>query len=198
MESVMETTTLQVGPACFELERGGDELRSLGAVSIDGARLRNPATRFLPWFDTWEGDVFRHFRLRRLEERGAGAVLHLVARSDPDTLFQERRDSSGDICLRPTSWDADPLEAAVRICLEPASAEVDGESYTGFRYWFEYESDGTPIHRFVDRQTWELGGDLGDVNVDGSFPESRWTAPTTSGSGGTGIFSAATSGGLSR
>ena len=91
-------------------------------------------------------------------------MLALRAMSDPDVLFRERRDSSGDLCFRNANWDADALEADLRICLQPQQAVVDGRSFTGFKYWFEYQGE-TAIHRLIDRQTWEIGGNLGDVTL---------------------------------
>jgi hypothetical protein len=140
-------------------------LRSLGAVKIGKAALRNPRTRFLPWFDSYQGHVFRTLRFKDITRRGEATVITTRAISDSDHPFQERRDSSGDICLREQSWDAPPVEADLRIVLEPAKAEVDGRKFTGFRYWFEYESDAVAIHRIMDRATWEIGGNLDDATI---------------------------------
>lgn len=140
-------------------------LHSLGAIEINGCALRNPRNRFLPWFDTYEGEVFSTLRFDRCEERGDCWVVHTTARSDPDYPFRERRDSSGDICLRPEIWDAEPREAAFRMVFAPAEQRFDQWRFTGFTYWFEYESDAIPVHRIMDRQTWEVGGDLADVTL---------------------------------
>ena len=42
---------IQVGDAALQLEIRDNSLHSIGAVTVGGAALRNPATRFLPWFD---------------------------------------------------------------------------------------------------------------------------------------------------
>ena len=141
------------------------DLHSLGEVVIDGTPLRNTAVRLLPWFDTFNGDIFRRFRFLGISRRGEETVINVKAISDPDVLFRERRDSSGDLVFRESNWDSSPLEADLRIVLAPADAAIDGRSFTGVKYWFEYESDSTPIHRLVDRQTWEVGGNLQDVNL---------------------------------
>jgi hypothetical protein len=155
---------ITVGKADLQLEIQDGLLHSLGAITINGAALRNPDTRFLPWFDTFEGDIFRTFRFEGVEQRGPTTVIRTTAVSDPDTLFRERRDCSGDPCFRNASWDAAPQEARFDICLEPAQSEIDGRQFTGFRYWFEYEGE-LPVHRLVDRQTWEIGGNLDDVTL---------------------------------
>ena len=159
-----EQDIIRVGEADMRLDICDGMLRSLGAITINGAALRNPETRFLPWFDTFEGEVFRTFRFEGVEQRGAVTVVRTTAVSDPDSLFRERRDSSGDVCFRNANWDAEPVEADFNICFEPAQAQVRGRAFTGFKYWFEYEG-ALPIHRLVDRQTWEVGGNLDDVTI---------------------------------
>jgi len=139
--------------------------RSIGQVKVGKTRLRNTEARFLPWFDTYDGDVFRSFRFLGIEQRGGQTVVNTRAVSDPDVVFRERRDSSGDLCFRNASWDAPPIEADFRIVVEPARDTIDGRPFTGFKYWFEYDSDGVAIHRLLDRQTWEVGGNLNDVTV---------------------------------
>ena len=156
--------SLSVGTATLDLQLRDGLLHSLGAVTVNGAALRNPDTRFLPWFDTFEGEIFRTFRFEGSEQRGVTTVVRTTALSDPDALFRERRDSSGDLCFRNANWDSPAREARFDICLEPAEAELDGRKFTGFRYWFEYAGD-LPIHRLVDRQTWEIGGNLDDVSI---------------------------------
>ena len=157
-------TQVDIGEAALHLELQAGHLRSLGAVDVNGVPLRNPGTRFLPWFDTFEGDVFKRFELREIVQRANTTVLRTTAISDPDVLFRERRDSSGDLCFRNANWDSPPHKAGFDICLEPANTTIDGRKFSGFRYWFEYDGD-LPIHRLVDRQTWEIGGNLDDVNI---------------------------------
>ena len=156
---------LHIGDVTITPQIADGFLRSIGSVSIGGTALRNGAMRFLPWFDTYESDLFSRFRFQGIEQRGQQTVIATRAVSDPDYPFRERRDCSGDLCFRTRSWDAQPLEAQLDICMEPASAEVDGRRFTGFKYWFEYASDQTPIHRLIDRQTWEIGGNLNDLNL---------------------------------
>ena len=134
-------------------------LRSIGEVRHRETPLRHPANRFLPWFDTFEGDIFRRFRLERIQRDGGAIVLHTTAVSDPDVLFREQRDSSGDLVFKNMSWDSAPVEAALAIHLEPVpTVTLEGHRFEGFKYWFDYRSDSIGIHRFVDRQTWEAGG----------------------------------------
>lgn len=164
----MDTLTsgiLQIGKVSIAPVIVEGELRSLGEVMVEGMRLRNPAVRFLPWFDTFAGDIFRRFQFLGVAQRGEETVISTRAISDPDVLFREQRDSSGDLVFRETNWDAEPQQADLRIVFAPAEATIDGRAFTGFRYWFEYESADLAIHRLVDRQTWEVGGNLDDVNI---------------------------------
>jgi len=155
---------IQIGDVRLLPEICDGYLQSLGAVQVGETALRNPATRFLPWFDSYDGDIFRRFAYLGCETHGEVTVLGLQASSDPDVMFRERRDSSGDLCFRNVNWDAPALEADFRICLQPQQTSVDGRSFTGFKYWYEYQGE-TPIHRLVDRQTWEVGGNLDDVTI---------------------------------
>lgn len=156
--------TIKIGDAALQLEVNDGLLNSLGAVTVNGVALRNPSTRFLPYFDTFEGDIFKSFRLREIVQEGNITIIRTTAISNPDVLFRERRDSSGDLCFRNTSWDSPSHEASFDICLEPTEATIDGRVFTGFRYWFEYDGE-LPIHRLVDRQTWEVGGNLADTTI---------------------------------
>ncbi len=160
-----QTQTISVGDARLALDVRDGDLRSLGDIRVNGTPLRNPVNRFLPWFDSYDGGTFNRFRFDGVDQRPDRATIALRAIDDHDYPFRERRDSSGDLCLRKEVWDADPIEADFRVVLEPAQARFEGEDFTGFRYWFEYESDAAAIHRVLDRQTWELGGGLDDVTL---------------------------------
>ena len=158
------TLPVKIGKAELQLAIEDGMLISIGQVTVSGTPLRNPETRFLPWFDTYEGDIFRRFRFEGVEMRGETTLLRTTALSDPDTLFRERRDSSGDVCFRPVSWDSPVREGKLDICFESVAFEIDGQDFSGFRYWYEYDGE-LPIHRLVDRQTWEVGGNLDDVTI---------------------------------
>ena len=168
----MPSLKLTIGDAVITPKIVKGNLASIGDVRVGGdrggrtRRLRNASARFLPWFDTYDGDIFRTFRFIGVEQRGEQTVIVTKAISDPDaTMFRERRDSSGDPCFRNPGWDAPPLVADFRIVFEPVRDTIDGRAFSGFKYWFEYESDKTAIHRLVDRQTWEVGGSLDDVTI---------------------------------
>ncbi len=161
----MSNTTIRVGDTTIVPQIVDGYLRSIGEVKIGATALRNPRTRFLPWFDAFEGDTFRSFRFLGIDRDGDRTILRTRAVSDPDQLFRERRDSSGDLCFRAASWDDAPIEADFRVVFAPANATIDGRSFTGFKYHFEYAHDSLAIHRIVDRQTWEVGGNLDDVTI---------------------------------
>lgn len=161
----MALEQLKIGDAFISPTIKDGHLRSVGEVRIQDTRLRNAATRFLPWFDTYEGGPFNRFKFVDMEDSYDRTTIVLKAVSDSDYPFRERRDSSGDPCFRNVSWDAPAHEADFRIVFTPAAETVDGRAFTGFKYWFEYESDEVPIHRILDRQTWEIGGGLADVTL---------------------------------
>ena len=140
-------------------------LVSLGVISVAGSILRGDEIRFAPWFDAYEGGLFNRFRYEGVDVEEGGAVIRLTALMDYDYPFRERRDSSGDLCFTPHSWDRPAEEAELRIHFEAAADAIDDRSFSGFKYWFEYDCDAVAIHRLIDRQTWELGGNLDDVTV---------------------------------
>lgn len=108
---------LQLGPVRVGLQLQGDALRSLGSVHVGTTPLRNPHTRFLPWFDTFAGDVFNQYLLQDIVEAGDGVVVKTRAIAACDYPFREQRDCSGDLVFRNRSWDASPAEAALDIIM---------------------------------------------------------------------------------
>ncbi|MDK3161825.1 hypothetical protein QPK87_35525 [Kamptonema cortianum] len=149
------------------------ELHSIGAVRCHQTPLRNEQIRFLPWFDTFAGDVFGKYRFCNLQQTGDEVTLHLKALSSNDYPFREKRDTSGDLCFRDVCWDAPAKEVDFRIQFRPASDTVDGHTFEGFKYWFEGDSPEVKCHRIVDRQTWEIGG-----AIDGNTQVLRsWLTP---------------------
>src|SRR6185437_15529285 len=97
MSNVITPPALKLGDVTIRPEIEGDLLRSLGSVHVGKTPLRNPATRFLPWFDTFDGDIFRRFELKDINRRGTGGggggeitVITTRAVSDPDVIFRER------------------------------------------------------------------------------------------------------------
>src|SRR5690348_16197055 len=117
------STILQIGSTTIRPEVRDGYLHSLGSIQIGGVAVRNTLSRFLPWFDTYEGDAFRQFRLHDIARDGSTARVNLVAESDPDTMFRERRDSSGDPVFRRRSCDAPPIIANVCIAIQPAQMQ---------------------------------------------------------------------------
>jgi hypothetical protein len=128
----MNTQTWRLGDLVLHPVVEDGWLRSLGPVHIGGTPVRHPGNRWLPWFDTYDGDVFRRFRLQAVDQRGEALVLVTRAVSDPDVMFREFRDTSGDLCFRQRSWDAAPLEAELRIVFAPVLTAVDGRQFAGF------------------------------------------------------------------
>ncbi len=160
----MSRENIKVGQVEIELRVDGGRLISLGDICVNGTALRNGRAPFLPWFDSYEGEVFDRFSFLGVEVDGDVTRVKLASESNGDFPFRERRDCSGDLCFRNRSFDAPPVRAELAICLKPAAAEVDGHTLNGFTYWFEYRGE-SPIHRLLDRATWELGGNLDDIHL---------------------------------
>lgn len=157
------SSTISLGACHIHPTIDNSNLISLGAVEIDAQSLRSTNGRWLPWLDQYEGGLVDRFLFDGIEVRGDQHVLHTRAAWSWDYPFRERRDASGDPCFNDRGWDAPPQESLFDFVFEPAETQIDGRRFTGFRYWFEYE--GAPIHRLIDRQTWELGGSLSGLNL---------------------------------
>jgi len=156
---------LELGNTSIDLITHEGCLRSIGAVTVNGTHLRNAQAPFLPWFDSYQGEVFDRFEFLGIELSGEETRVKLRAVSNLDFPFRERRDCSGDLCFRNRSYDAPPLTGELAIVFKPAAAEVGGRAFSGFTYWFEYTGEACPIHRLLDRGSWELGGNLDEVNL---------------------------------
>ncbi|MEY2906727.1 MAG: hypothetical protein RLZZ408_1198, partial [Verrucomicrobiota bacterium] len=110
-----ETGSFCVGDARIGLVIEGGCLRSIGEVTVSGTALRNPLARFLPWFDSYEGEVFDRFELKGIEQGGEETRIRLLAVSNEDYPFRERRDCSGDLCFRNRSFDEPPVAVELAI-----------------------------------------------------------------------------------
>jgi hypothetical protein len=100
-----DSLSLCVGKAEIGLEIDRGCLRSIGGVTVSGTALRNPLARFLPWFDSYEGEIFDRFGFQGIEQGSEETRICLRAESNEDYPFRERRDCSGDLCFRNRSFD---------------------------------------------------------------------------------------------
>lgn len=160
-----EPSAIQVGDTEIKINVQDGVLRSIGAVTVNGKALRNPEAGFLPWFDSYGGEVFDRFEFLGIDGSDDEVRLHLRAVSDSNFPFRERRDASGDLCFRNLSFDAPPVTGQLDVIFKPVSTTIDGRDFSGFSYAFEYENPDCPIHRLLDRTSWELGGSLEDVTL---------------------------------
>jgi len=156
---------IQIGDASISLLTQDTQYLGLGAITVNGHIVRTGDVPMLPWFDSYEGGTFNRFELLGVEPDDQGVQVKLKALADMSFPFRERRDSSGDLCFNEYSWTAKPFEALVTLHIQPTQETIDGRSFSGFKYWYTGQSDQRPVHRFIDRQTWELGGNLNDVTV---------------------------------
>lgn len=140
-------------------------LHSIGNIRHGQIPLRNTAKRFLPWFDSFNGHLFDKFQFNGITPRQNGFEISLTAQSDESYPFQEKRDTSADLCFRTGDWDAPPLTAEIKIVIFPVETKIGDHVLTGFKYHYEGDSQEAKIHRFLDRQTWELGGTTENLAV---------------------------------
>ncbi len=160
MSSILLKNGLSIDP---DIQHG--QLISLGAVRLGQAPLRNPGKRFLPWFDSFQGHVFDRFLFNSVSSEGSSTIIALTALSNESYPFQEKRDTSGDLCFRTTDWDAAPVGIQIKIVISPVETMIGGHALTGFKYHYEGQSPDIKIHRFLDRQTWEVGGTTENLTI---------------------------------
>lgn len=139
-------------------------LKSIGSIQVNGVELRNPAHSFMPWFDSFDGLIFDRFKFVDIDQAEHSATLKLIALGRQNHPFQERRDMSGDLCIRIANWDEPPVEVNFNVVFEEASDCIDGIEFQGIRYHFEATAP-VKLHRILDRQTWEPGGTLDDHQI---------------------------------
>lgn len=153
--------TVELGRCSFDLLADGDgAVRGIGAIRIAGVPIRGEGLAMWPWIDTFGGHVFSDCRLGAIEQSDRRLLIQTRIRADADTMFREQRDSSGDLCFRRGGGGRPGPEAELDLVIEPAKADVGGLSLEGFRYHFRYRGADQPIHRLIDRQSWEPGGRL--------------------------------------
>ena len=85
-----KSRSLCVGKAEVGLVIDNGCLRSIGEVTVSGTALRNPLARFLPWFDSYEGEVFDRFGLQGIQQNWEETRIRLCAVSNEDYPFRER------------------------------------------------------------------------------------------------------------
>ena len=96
-----EPHILRVGQAEIGLDINSGCLRSITGVMVNGTALRNPLARFLPWFDSYEGEVFDRFEFLGIEQSGEETRIRLRAVSNVDYPFRER---SAISTTAPSPW----------------------------------------------------------------------------------------------
>ena len=154
--------------------RGG-----LTAVTAAGVPLRDGSYPMCPAISTETGLVFDSYRLVEAQVVAGEAVLTLRATARVD-YYQEKPDAYNQT-ISTEILDA-PVTGVLRWYFRPQEVTIRGETFTGFGYRFEFESDTATVHHLLDRQTWELGGlAAGNTTINrGGFIKPEHTATVES------------------
>jgi hypothetical protein len=138
------------------LSAEGDVL-GLGDVRVEGVPLRNSEVMLYPWFRSLEGMEYSRFPLRKVEERAGGSVaIHTTAMGIPRLESPYGDQYNGNLFM--VSQKSAPVEDRLTWVLRPATLTLDGVTYNGFSYRWEFDSATQKIHRLIVHATWEVDG----------------------------------------
>lgn len=145
----------------LELLVEGTAWHGIGGVAVDGQALRDPGLPILPEIRTTEAVELCDWQVRShevLPDGGLAITLQPHRRNGGLMEWMLHRVHNR---YRVADWTEEPRPADgtwLTIELRPARRSVNGLEGRGFSYRFRYHSDSLPIHRILDRATWEPGG----------------------------------------
>jgi len=157
----MSSRLISLGACQFELLTDGDAFRGLGAVTIDGTRVRSGRLPMRVFTQTFTGQELANLRLLDVETGAEEVRVRLMAEFHalPVKLM---RDHSFDPIHDLGDWGAPTItgSGALDLVLRPARKTINGVTFTGFSYHYEYRSAETPLFYLLDMASWELDGEI--------------------------------------
>ncbi len=141
----------------------GDNVRGIGAVSVNGILLRHPATLWRPLISTADGVQYPRLHLEAIQKGKDGRTSLVLAAHGWRTRIQEEQDEYKCEILDLTPDT--PIVDRLIWTLWPSEREFSGHRFRGFAYQYTFESSDPrrTLHRLFDLATWEIGG-----TVDGN------------------------------
>lgn len=148
------------GDVAIHLLLGPDrEFRGLGAVTVGGVPLRDPAAPLLLRIDTPTGELYTRYVLDGVRPAADGAT-DVVLRACPLAWGRQEFTDEYEQPLQTVALPTDDAADRVTLRFAPLAVEIGGRAWRGFGWSVRFESTARQIRRVLVRATWELGGRL--------------------------------------
>ena len=144
----------------LELVQEDGLFQGLGRVTCGQAQLRSGARPMFVDIRSPDGVELLDYRLQSQTADGDSTVLEFTASRRDGGLMEwmvhevRNRIPTGD-------WTRKTLPApgtSLRLILKPVTRGVNGRTWTGFSYQYQFSSPDIRIYKMLDRATWEPGG----------------------------------------
>ncbi len=135
--------------------------RGLGAIEIDGVRLRGSRRPMFVEIHTPDGVEFFDFELRNRTKTPDGYVLEFVMKARASGIQEWMLHTVRN--LRVTrDWAEKEWtpNASLKLHLRGVTSTFDGRPFRGFEYHYEFESQDHPIYRLLDLSSWAVASSL--------------------------------------
>ena len=157
----MTVQLVTLGNCRFEILSEGEIFRGIGAIDIDGTRVRSGRLPLRVYTQTFTGQELSALRLRAVEVGADEVRVRLLAEFStlPVKLL---RDHSFDPIHDLGDWDAPAVAGSgeLELVIRLAHDEFNGVAFDGFGYYFDYCSAAIPLFYLLELASWELDGDI--------------------------------------
>ena len=182
----MTTQTIHIGTCRVEILANEDTFLGLGAIWIGETQVRSGRLPLRPETQTFTGLELDRLRLHGIESHDTAAHVCLQADFRPLPV-KLMRDHSLDPIHDTGDWTSNgaKLGGKLSLVIKPASDFFGDTAFTGFSYYYEYDSPNVPLFYLMDKASWELDGDIVGATVVSQsscsnpfvtfVPETAWT-----------------------
>lgn len=186
MLTQIKSTIVVLGECRFEVLVSGSRFLGVGRVWIGETLIRSGR---LPWrVDTQSFNGFDLSDIELLEIVETVSEVRLLLRLHFRPLkVKLLRDHSFDPIHETGDWDNETptAERCLSLVFTLATDELAGETFHGFAFHYEYESNEVPLFYLYDMASWEIDGDICGATVINQSscspprvtfsPETEWT-----------------------
>lgn len=162
-KDTIEKQTFDIGEdVTIELVKDGEYLLGIGVVEVSGVPIRASEAPIKPDFSTPDAIHYQDFKLLNIRQYADKIVLETEAVGRPE-LYGEMMDEYSHNLVFPKlrRTEVDKLDWIIKA----ENLELEGETYKGLSYGFEFKSEKREIHRFTVLSTWEIGGEATDNTI---------------------------------